>query len=769
MTRKSLPDRDKILTSSTGLHDNAPGRLPQIGGVPLTKEAPMTARHLLILPLAALVFTAFAEQLSAQSPHDLFQRALRLERVEGDLSGANALFREVAEAGDRTLAAQALLRIGENAERMGRAEALDVYERLVRDFADQTAAAEAARVRLAALRAERAESTASRRTPPPPSSDLTVRLVWAGSELDGLDVEGRPTPDGRYLTFVDWRSGDLAVRDLTAGSSRRITSRGYPEYALFSSVSRDGSRVAYLWALPPWRPQLRVIGMDGSGERVLLDNANGEIGYLQPHEWTADGRRIFVTFYMTDGTAALGMVDVESGHLDVVKSLGWRRPMHASLSPDGRYIVYDLPVGDSPPRTRDIFLLAADGSFEIPLVESRASDLHPMWAPDGGHVLFSSDRGGSIDLWAIRVVDGRPGGEPVMVKRDMARNFFYPMGFTRDGTYFYAKDTGGGDIYLAPFDPASGRVTGRARRIVDRDVGYNTAPHLSPDGRRLVYATRSVALSLGHTAFLVVTDLETGERGEPIRSLVVGRKAVRPRWSPDGAAILVDGSTEAHGRGLYLVDPTSRRATPVTLDPPGAPSEVGQGEWMPDGRSIVYARVRHEGPEAGTWLIHRPLTADGHADHGGDAGDAERPLRRLPSHTAWTLSPDGRTVAYLRSTDGDQVALMAAPLEGDEPRELARFFDPARNSINLGLTFTPDGRHVLYSEGSTFGTTERSPAKLWRVGLAGGEPEPLDLEADHLRTMSLSPDGRGLLFAAGDLVHHEVWTMENVLRQLSRR
>jgi Tol biopolymer transport system component len=725
----------------------------------------MTARRTITLPLAAalLALAMSAQQLPAQTAHDLFQRALRLERVDGDLAGANALFRQVADGIDRGLAAQALLRIGENAERMGRAEAVDAYERLVREFADQAAAADAARTRLAVLRPTSPTAPVTAAVPPA-RPDLTVRLVWAGSELDGLDVEGRPTPDGRYLTFVDWSSGDLAVRDLAAGTSRRITNRGYPEYALFSSVSPDGRQVAYVWALPPWQPQLRIIGMDGTAERVLLDNANGEIDYLQPLEWTPDGRHIAVLVYMADRTSRLTMVDAVSGELRIVKSLDWRQPMLASLSPDGRYIVYDLPLGEPEQLARSIFLIAADGSFEIPLVEGRSNDLHPIWAPDGEHVLFSSDRGGSIDLWAIRVVDGRPRGEPVLVKRDMAHNFFYPMGFTRDGAFFYTKDTGGGDIYLAPFDPEAGRVTGAARRLVNHDVGYNTAPHFSPNGSRLVYATRSGALSLGHTAFLVIEDVATGERTDPLRDVMVGRKNVRLRWSPDGRGILVNGSTQAQQRGLYLVDAGTGEVTPLVVGEPGVATDVGQAEWLPDGGAIVYTRTVREGTSSGTVLIRRELAEEEPGQH------REQELLRIGWPAAWTLAPDGRSVAYLRRVAGgsDSAAVWLAPMDGGEPRELVRFADPFDSASNVGLAFTADGRHVLYSTGSAFGR-DRTAFQLWRVGVVDGQAEPLDLAMDHLRAMSVTPDGRGLLFAAGDLVYHEVWVMDNVLRQVQRR
>ena len=66
---------------------------------------------------------------------------------------------------------------------------------------------------------------------------MTVRRVWERA----ADTTGGPSPDGRYLSFVDWETGDLAVRDLKTGKNRRLTNKGSwsesTEYAYFPTIS----------------------------------------------------------------------------------------------------------------------------------------------------------------------------------------------------------------------------------------------------------------------------------------------------------------------------------------------------------------------------------------------------------------------------------------------------------------------------------------------------------------------------------------------------
>ena len=138
----------------------------------------------------------------------------------------------------------------------------------------------------------------------------------------------------------------------------------------------------------------------------------------------------------------------------VLKKLGKQHTRHMSLSPDGRYVVYELePKRNS--GKRDIHLLATDGSSDRPLVEHPADDGVPFWTPDGKRILFLSDRSGTKGLWMLDMDDGKPEGTPKQVSY-MARAT--PIGLTRDGSLYYFVETPSHDIYVATVDLEAGKV-----------------------------------------------------------------------------------------------------------------------------------------------------------------------------------------------------------------------------------------------------------------------------------------------------------------------
>ena len=186
---------------------------------------------------AALFLAAGAAAQRTIPPRPCCARAMDKAQVDGDLNGAISSFRRslIVRETDRAIVATALVRMAECYQKLGDAQARKIYERVVRDFADQGEAVALARARLAGSGT---------------SNVMNSRLVWSGPKVDD---EGTVSPDGRYISFTDWGTGDLAVHEFATGEDHRITEAAkgvngkWPEFAEESAISRDGKRVAYSW------------------------------------------------------------------------------------------------------------------------------------------------------------------------------------------------------------------------------------------------------------------------------------------------------------------------------------------------------------------------------------------------------------------------------------------------------------------------------------------------------------------------------------------
>ena len=191
-----------------------------------------------VILLAGLFAASLATAQKNDQAEVLLQAAQHKALVDGNLEEAIQLYKNIIanHGGNRAVAAKALVQMGQCYEKLGKTEARKAYERVLRDYADQREQVTIARDRLAAITQPASSATAS---------GVVARQIWAGPEVDIL---GGPSPDGRYLSFVDWTTGDLAIHDLATGEKRRLTNKGSwyesQAYAGFSTPSPDGKQVA---------------------------------------------------------------------------------------------------------------------------------------------------------------------------------------------------------------------------------------------------------------------------------------------------------------------------------------------------------------------------------------------------------------------------------------------------------------------------------------------------------------------------------------------
>ncbi len=218
------------------------------------------------------------------------------------------------------------------------------------------------------------------------------------------DITGQVSPDGRYVSFVDWSTGNLTVQELATGENRHLTQKGTwldsDDYARGPRFSSDSRSVAYAWYNREDKPdfyELRVVGIDGSGERLLYGEQAVDV---RPLDWSPDGKRVLASLKPKDGPYRLVWVPLAAGDVQVVKTLADHSPLKVRCSPDGRYIAYDYPSTDDS-ANRDIFLLASDGSDETVLVAHPEDDRVLDWTPDGKRLLFTSGRMASRSTWIL--------------------------------------------------------------------------------------------------------------------------------------------------------------------------------------------------------------------------------------------------------------------------------------------------------------------------------------------------------------------------------
>jgi Tol biopolymer transport system component len=688
-----------------------------------------------VVVAAAVTGAVIHARQEAVAPDVLMGQALHQQDVEGDLQGAIATYRKVVadpKAG-RGLVAQALLQLGVAQEKLGRPEARAAYERVVREYADQADIAAQARNRLTALTSKDISDTR-----------VVAQQVWAGD--DDVDPWGAPSSDGRQFVFVRWSfttgGSNIAVRDLVSGQTRELTHTTTAEYGMSPVISPDGSEVAYVWV----DSSIRITTIDGMRTRVLVEKPGF---FFHSLRWSPTGRQLAVIAidYPKDRTGQILLISTKDGRITQLKSLGWKgAKLGGGFSPDGRFLVYAL---EGTPPDHDIFAIAVDGSREDCLVQGPGKDTSPAWTPDGRRVVFVSDRSGTQDLWSVRVGDGKAQGDAELLRSNVGE--ITPMGFVRDGTYFYGTINQKRDVYVAEFEPESLRVPS-TKRLSDRYVGANAGGAWSPDGRSIAFLRGTDR----RTMSLVIRTLSDGtERTLPTKLADSSHAQYKgPVWMPDGRALLVPDIDYSQDTAMIKLVDADTGADRVLVQGPDV--------WpvpcvSPDGQTLYYTKVEKTGkPDLSLLhLVARELSSGREAE-----------LYRVESSGvgffALAVSPDGRQIAFTANEGtepGKERALVAVPTAGGPAKVLFRgpYTMPSPN----GVAWTRDGRYVL-----AFGVGEPAHAargfRLWAFPADGGDPRKTDLAMRALAAIGVAADGRHLVFTGGR-DDPEVWTIRNLV------
>ncbi len=249
--------------------------------------------------------------------------------------------------------------------------------------------------------------------------------------------------------------------------------------------------------------------------------------------------------------------------------------------------------------------------------------------------------------------------------------------------------------------------------------GPERHPHLSPDGRQLIYASAA-------GGNLDVYLLRVG--GDRAINLTAGSTVddSQGKFSPDGESIAF--RSERDGGGLFTMGATGesvRRVTNFGMDPC----------WSPDGRQLAFATEAVDDPYgrnmvSALWTVE---LATGRTKQLIATSDAVQP--------AW--SPDGRLIAYWANTGGQRdIWIIAA--DGGDPVAVTqdRFTD-------WSPTWSPDGRWLYFSSDRGGGMN------LWRLpvdanGKPGKEIEPVTTGTQSMGWAAISGDGQRMVAMAYD-------------------
>ena len=443
------------------------------------------------------------------------------------------------------------------------------------------------------------------------------------TDVAGVETSPTLSPDGKTIVYVSAMDGSLQIFSQRVGS-RSAAALTSGSANVTPAFSPDGERIAFRSD----RDGGGIFQMTSSGESITRISDEG----FSP-SWSPDGSEIVAargTFVsptdVTSTARGLLVVDVKSGRKRDVLSTG--QALQPSWSPHGQRIAYFTLRPNS--GQRDLFTVAADGSeasAPVEVTNDAPMDWSATWSPAGDFLYFSSNRGGTMNLWRVAIdeVSGRVLGEPEAVTVPSSWSGF--ISFSRDGlTMAFASLDWRSTLQRQSFDPVREVTIGPptpllrgSRPIRDHSV--------SPDGEWIAFNETAAREDL----FVARVD------GREYRRLTDDPARDRgPAWAPDGQRIFFY-SDRGGQYDLWSIRPDGSHLVQLTRG-----ANANFPVLSPDGKRLAFAGVSASG------LMTMPVI-----DGLTESPQLSPPMPDGLRFWAFGWSPDGaRVLGFAAGSDG---------------------------------------------------------------------------------------------------------------------
>jgi Tol biopolymer transport system component len=371
----------------------------------------------------------------------------------------------------------------------------------------------------------------------------------------------------------------------------------------------------------------------------------------------------------------LWIIDLKSGQRQRISEGDALQP---ASSPHYKRIAY-WSRPDRYGQREHIWTIPVSGGEPVAVTDGSSTDLNPVWSPDGKYLYFSSNRGGSSNIWRVLIDEdtGVVTDAPEAVTSIGAATSVLYLSFSKTGQLAYSAQTEIRNLRSISFDPRQG-TSGKPVAVTEGSLQL-WFPDVSPDGQWLT------AYSMGEQRHIYIMRRD----GTNQRDLTPDTyRHAWPRWSPDGQRIAFT-SRRTGDYELWLMNRDGSNLQQVSQSKGGHYSP-----WSIDGSMIAYS-------------IHTPKNDCVIINPDKTWGDQKfvylSPLSDASlSFEGWSWSTDGKKLAGIKHLpNGVHSGIGIYDLEARDYDWLTDFGDwPIWLNDNRQLLFVSQGTIYVFDTAS---------------------------------------------------------------------
>lgn len=543
-------------------------------------------------------------------------------------------------------------------------------------------------------------------------SNFTNARTIPLTNWSGLEDEPSFSPNGEKIVFTSDRLGNLDIwmKDLKTGETNNLTE---------NDLSQDRA--------PKWSPDGNKIAFfsdRGDGGIFIYNTIEKSISQISNRKgspsWSPDGQKIA---FNSSSSRKLYLTESNGKNTNLIYSSDSDDYLSCpSFSANGKWLAFAFGSN----RARKIRIqniLEKKGFF---ICDDTYNNTSPIWNSNQNGIYFRSDRGGMNDIWYQKLSKGekKPVGDAIPVTFGA---LIQSMDVSPDCKKIaYSKITIRSNIFAIDLADTS------APKSIRQVTNWNhitVDPSISPDGKRILFASRSqgnldmwICNRDGSNAKIIYRPKDSCES---------------PAWSPDGKKfVFVDG--DAKEMEIKIFDVETKEVTQLTSDK----ILDLKPAWSPDAKWIVYSK---KDPNGAIWIMT-------------SSGKNTRRLTCTPEgdgDVSAKISPDGMWIAYSSNQIGIARNIHIIPFEGGTSIQLTNHKE---TSGGYGLCWSSDSKFIYYT------ATINGIRNIWKTSIDGNNQQQVTFYGTPscavARSTDICTDGKELFFINYERIG-DIWLIEN--------
>ncbi len=525
------------------------------------------------------------------------------------------------------------------------------------------------------------------------------------------------SPDGNQVAFGGYEGfegDDGAIYTALVGGDKplRLTAKSG---VCCPTWSPDGRQVAFMRFLEDGM-NINVVSALGGAEKTLYKpETAGFRGMCGRIDWSPDGRWLALGDSRDNGfhsrIALLSLNEITMKYLTSPRDQEY--DCEPAFSPDGSRVAFER--GSIGGFGKDLFVVPVSGGEPRRLTFDNAWGGSPTWSQDGTEIVFSSNRGGPLNLWRISAAGGSL--RPVAGVSALA---YHPSIPRKGNLLAYEHASVGSGIWQIGLKEKT-QARGAASRVIAARGMINWRPSFSSDGKKVVFESDR----LGYSDIWYCN--QDGDDCSQLTSL--RGTAGTARWSPDGQHVAFELQSR-HYYEIYVVDVPGGRPR---LLPTFSESDNGAPNWSRDGKWIYFYSA-HEKGLLQLWKVPFQGGSPVRVTSNGGVYGAE--------------SVDGRFLYYSKF---ERPGVWRMKLDGGEE---VRILDEPRGYNWFNWALSPGGIYFV-------SRPETKEQGIDFFDFKTRKNNPISYVAKPIHGIALAPDGTSLLYGQTDSEDYDIILVKN--------